>query len=190
MATDLTGLLLAGGRSRRFGSDKALAEIDGVSLIARSYAALAPLCTEVLVGVGPDERVYPLPGPARIVTDGVPDAGPLAGLAAGLAALRTPWLLVIACDLPFVTLGVLRSVAEARRGDLDAVVGSTPDGRSQPLCACYSHSVLPAIRSQLENGDYALYKLLTRLRTATVPVPHDALRNINTPGDLASGARD
>lgn len=189
MADELTGLILAGGQSRRFGSDKALAEIDGVSFIGRVYEALAPLCTEVLVSVGINARTYPLPGPARFITDRTPDAGPIAGLEAGLAEAWAPWTLAVACDLPFMTSDVLLSVADMRHSTLEAVVGSTPAGQLQPLCSCYHQSVLPTLRGQLRRREYALHKLVRLLRTQTASVPASALRNVNTLDDLTPGAR-
>ncbi len=184
MRPDLTGLLLAGGRSRRFGTDKALASVEGRAMIERVYDALAPLCTEVLVSVRDAGTTYSLPGPARFVADRVPNAGPLAGLAAGLAASETPWLLVVACDLPFLTTAALRSLVEARTDVVEAVVAVTPDGWNQPLCACYHRRVQPVAEEQLAAGKRALYAFLGRLTVCTVPLPDEPLRNVNARSDL------
>lgn len=68
---------------------------------------------------------------------------------------------------------------------MDAVVGVTPDGRRQPLCACYHWRVLPIVREQLDREHYAMHALLDRLTVYSVPVPAEALRNVNTLDDLA-----
>lgn len=185
MYPDLTGLLLAGGRSRRFGADKACVEVEGRAMIGRVYEALAPLCVEVLVSVADASTAYPLSGPARSVVDRAPDAGPLAGLDAGLAASATPWLLAIACDLPFLTTAALRLLVMARSEEVDAVVAVAPDGRMQPLCACYHRRVQPTVADQLAAGDRAMHALLDRLTVPTVQLSAEALRNVNTPRDLA-----
>lgn len=189
MGNDVSGLILAGGLSQRFGLDKALAEVEGVPMITRVYNALAPLCSEILISVGSEPRTYELPGPARRITDRVPRAGPLGGLDAGLAEATTPWVLAVACDMPHLTTDVLRAVIEARRPSLDVVVGSTPDGRLQPLCACYLRTVLPTIQRQLVQKHYALHSLLSHLKLLTVHVPTEALRNMNSPEDLVLGSR-
>ncbi len=186
MPSDVTGLILAGGQSRRFASDKALAEVNGVPMIARVYEVLAPICSEVLVSVDVPERTYPLPGPARFIADRVPDAGPLSGLDAGLVEDMTPSLLVVACDLPAITGNALRNLIAARSHDTDAVVAVTPDGRRQPLCACYHRSIAPLVTEQLAEGRYAMHALLDRLTVREVIVPAETLRNVNAPSDLPS----
>ena len=183
MSREITGLILAGGQSRRFGADKALAEIDGQPMVARVYAVLAPFCTEVIVSVDRPERMYSLPGRARFVVDTIPDAGPLAGLHAGLSATRTEYVLTLACDLPFLTPAVLDLLIDAVSDETDAVVAEA-SGRTQPLCSVYARRVLQTVGAQLTAGAYAMHALLDQLTVRTVPLPAEALRNINTPADL------
>jgi molybdopterin-guanine dinucleotide biosynthesis protein A len=180
----VTGLILAGGRSRRFGSDKALAERDGVPLVVGVHAALAPHTAEVLIATGPAPRRYPVP--ARVVCDGVPDGGPLAGLAAGLEAARTPWVLAAACDLAGLTADALRPLlAAADDGAPDAVVALDGEGRRQPVCTLYRRApVLPLTTAHLAARRLALHALLDRLAVQEVPLDPAALRNVNAPGDL------
>ena len=178
---DVTGLIVAGGSSRRFGTDKALAVVDGRPLIAHVHAALAPLCHETLVATGPTPRSYPVPG--RVVVDPVPDGGPLAGLVAGLSEMRTPWLLAVAADLPHVTVGVLLSLLE-RAGEGRVVVAVDAEGRRQPLCAVYPASVRDAAVAQLSGADVSMRAVLRRLQVREVPVSDAALRNVNRLADL------
>lgn len=152
-------------------------------MIARVYAALAPLCAEVVVSVSAEGTAYPIP--ARFVADRTPDAGPLGGLDAGLDATAMPWMLAVACDLPFLTTAALRLLVDARSDDVDAVVAVAPDGRMQPLCACYHRRVHSVVDVRLAAGDLAMHALLDRLTLQTVALPAEALRNVNTPRDLA-----
>ena len=187
MHESITGLILAGGASRRFGTDKARASVGGRAMIARVFEAVSAVTGEVLVSVRAGGGDYGLA--ARVVEDAVPDAGPLAGLEAGLRACRTPWLVVVACDMPFLTPEALEAVTRARAPGLDAVVARTPDGRLQPLCACYHTSVLPVVAARLRSGRRSMRGLLERLGAVrVVPLPEAPLRNVNRPGDLRGSA--
>ncbi|WP_397546997.1 molybdenum cofactor guanylyltransferase [Rhodothermus marinus] len=187
---DLTALLLAGGRSRRFGTDKARAVVDGTPMLQRVYETARVLTSHVLLSVRPDGDFYfdLVPPEVPRLLDPVPDAGPLAGLVAGLRAARTPWLLALACDLPFLNEATLRGLLAACSPDVDAVVPITPEGRRQPLCALYRvETVRPVAEARLVAGGHALQALLDRLSFATLSVSDAPLRNVNTPDDLLLG---
>ncbi|QXD16271.1 molybdenum cofactor guanylyltransferase [Rhodocaloribacter litoris] len=184
----VTGLILAGGTGRRFGSDKARAVVAGRPMIERVYRVVAPVAGTVLLSVRPGQEDYGLP--VRRVEDPVEGAGPLAGLLAGLEAAETPWLLAVACDLPFLSEDILRTLLAACRPGLDAVVPRTPDGRLHPLCAAYATTVRPVVAEQLAAGRRALHALLDRLGAVRlVDVPAAPLRNINRPDDLPTDLR-
>lgn len=184
----VTALILAGGQSRRFGSDKAAAEVDGEAMIRRVYRAAAPHAGSVLVVVDRADRRYDLPGLGRFVEDAAPDAGPLAGLVAGFRAAETSWVLALACDLPFLTPEALRPLLDAPRDDADALVAVDATGRRQPLCALYRvASVCPVADVHLREGRLALRDLLGALTVRTVALDGDALRNVNAPADLGPG---
>lgn len=181
--SDVSGLVLAGGRSRRFGEDKARFMVEGRPMARRVYDTLAPLVGEVFVSV---RTPGANPGlPAEEVVDRYPDAGPLAGLHAGLLRCETPWLLAVACDLPFVTTEALAVVLAAPREPAHPVVPRTPDGRLQPLCALYPAVLLPSVEELLQSGRYAMHGLLEAVGDwEEVVLPHAPLRNVNTPSDL------
>jgi len=181
-----TGLILAGGRSRRFGADKARHPVRDQPMIEHVYAALAAVAGEVYVSVRALEEGDGFP--ATALPDRLPDAGPLGGLHAGLHAARTPWLLVVACDLPFITPEALERLLEARDKAVQAVVAENEQGRLQPLCACYRVSILPVVEARLQAGRRAMHGLLDQLETVgTVRLPDEVLRNINRPTDLDAG---
>lgn len=110
--TNATGVVLAGGRSKRFGSDKLVASYRGAPLIHRPIHALARLGAEVVVVCAPDAVDLPLPEDValRVVRDAVLDEGPLAGVIAGLAEVRTPTALIAAGDMPELQVAVLRTM--------------------------------------------------------------------------------
>lgn len=183
MHPELSGLVLAGGRSRRFGTDKAHYPVAGTPMIRRVYDALHPLVASVRVSVRTADQ--PVPLPAERVVDRFPNAGPLAGLHAGLDVASTPWVLAVACDLPFLTGNVLDRLIAARTEDMRPVVARTPDGRLQPLCACYPSAAADAARRLLDRSDLALHAFLDALRPlCVVDVPAEPLRNINERSDL------
>lgn len=176
---DVTGLVLAGGASTRYGTDKALATLGGLPFVALVHAALAVHVGEVLIATGTEPRAYPVA--AGIVLDAVPDGGPLAGLAAGLGASETPWLLSAAVDLPYLTPAALRPLLAAETDGLDVVVACA-DGRRQPTCALWRvRTVAPVVAEQIASGALALHALLDRLAVGEAEVEGGALRNVNTP---------
>jgi molybdopterin-guanine dinucleotide biosynthesis protein A len=183
-AGSVTGLILAGGASRRFGADKARFPVDGRPMIAHVYAAVAAVAGDVLVGLGGGDLAGTEVA-ARVVRDAYPGAGPLAGIHAGLVASPTPWLLVVACDMPFVTPAALGRLLAARAPGVQAVVAQDGQGRRHPLCACYHASVRPLVAARLDAGQLRLQALLDDLPgLVLVPLPDADLRNVNAPDDL------
>ncbi|WP_420455786.1 molybdenum cofactor guanylyltransferase [Rubrivirga sp.] len=180
---DVTGLVLAGGGSTRFGRDKALAALGGVPFVALVHAALAAHAREVLVATGTEPRAYPVA--ARVVLDPVAGGGPLAGLAAGLADAETPWLLSAAVDLPYLTPAALRPLLAAPADGADVLVATDPGGGRQPTCALWrTRTVEPVVAEHVAAGRLALRDLLDRLAVREVRVEGGALHNVNAPGDL------
>lgn len=179
----LTGVVLAGGQSRRFGSDKAAFQIGGRPMIERVHAALQCVTSGVLLSVGTHQsRTRP---PLPTVIDEYPDCGPLAGMHAAMKAAPTPRILVVACDLPFISPGVLRRIAVGCGDDADAAVARTPDGRLQPLCASYRSDLWPLAESFLQQRRLSVLEWLGVLDDVrVVDVPQMELRNINRPSDL------
>lgn len=185
-SADTTGLILAGGQSRRFGQDKALAELGGVSFVALVYAALAAHADTVLIATGPTPRPYPVS--ARVVLDPVAGGGPVTGLAAGLNAAATSWLLTAAVDLPYLTPSALCPLAAARLGSADVFVAHA-DGHRQPTCALWRvQAVTPVVRELIRETfgtrGPSLRYLLSQLVVQEVTLESGSLRNVNRSGDL------
>jgi molybdenum cofactor guanylyltransferase len=186
---DTTALILAGGRATRLGGvDKRELVVEGRTIFARQCEVLAPRVAEILVS-----SPRAVPG-YRTVADAVPGAGPLAGIAAGLAAAATPWLLVVAGDMPYVS-GALIELLGSHAGDgVDAVgirIGELPE----PLvCMLRVAAARPVVAARLAAARLKASRLLTdgELRVAWITEPAlraidpalRALFNVNEPGDL------
>ncbi|HFD40695.1 MAG TPA: molybdenum cofactor guanylyltransferase, partial [Anaerolineae bacterium] len=112
----ISGIVLAGGQSRRLGRDKALLEIEGRPLLARTVHTLAALSDDLIVVTNAPERYAPLGLPVRFVADEKPGIGSLMGLYSGLKAAHHPYALVVACDMPFLNPALLRYLLSLTAG--------------------------------------------------------------------------
>jgi len=184
----LTAILLAGGRSRRMGVDKATLLISGEPLWKRQLSVLKEAQPHAL---WVSARAEPLwcPPEIEVVTDKPPSCGPLSGVAAGLRRLQTSHLLVLAIDLPQMTAEYLRKLCVlARPGN-----GVIPfhGGYFEPLCAIYPAEALAAAEMALNSGDASLQHFAQNLlRESQARVYELASEerplylNMNTPSDL------
>ncbi len=187
---DVTGVILAGGRSRRMGRDKATLEIGGKSLIEGIVDLFGRLFPRTLIaGDRPDLARPNLPAYA----DAYPGSA-LGGLHTGLTHAETPYIFVAACDMPFVDEALIRALLERRFG-YDVILPGTPEGL-EPLIACYGQGCLPIIGRQLQAGNFRILDIYPELRMRVVgpgELPGNwrtALTNINTPTDLAKAVRN
>ena len=176
---ELTGVLLVGGASRRFGSPKALASFQGECLAERAHRVLTESFPKV-IAVGKGKDALPLPFP--VLDDGSDVRAAIVGLAAGLRLAETDLCVVLPTDMPFVTPALLRSLAAATGEDVDAAVPQTG-----PLPGAYRRSALPVLERRIAADDFALHRALAELRTRVVESDPDLLRNINDPTDLPLG---
>jgi len=168
--TELTGILLAGGASTRFGSPKALARLDGETLAERAWRLLGECCsTRFAVG----KRADGLPLPFELVDDESDVRAPLAGLVAGLRAAETDLCVVVPVDCPSLTADALRRLAGECR---DAAVPQTG-----PLPGAYRRTVLPVLERRLAAGELRLRDALGELDVAIVELPEQLLANVNAP---------
>ncbi|HEX4566774.1 MAG TPA: molybdenum cofactor guanylyltransferase [Vicinamibacterales bacterium] len=187
--------ILAGGRARRFGgADKASLVVGGARIIERQLAALATVTDDVRI-VSNDPARYAALG-VRVIPDRIADAGPLGGVHAALVDAAhhrhaRPGVIVLACDLPFVTTAFLEALAiEFGTGEeIDAVVPRSSRG-FEPLCALYAARCAETVRRRIEAGNLEMRGLLTELRFKELRPEGVAsfddgsvFLNINTPHD-------
>jgi molybdopterin-guanine dinucleotide biosynthesis protein A len=169
----VTGVLLVGGASRRFGSPKALARIGERTFADVAWERLA-WCDERLACGKLGDRL-PLRFPVRDDESRV--RAPLAGVVAGLRAARFDVIVALPVDLPLVTDEALKALASAC--DRDAAVPQTG-----PLPGAYRRSALPILERQLRTGELALAAALNELETRVVGLDPSVLANVNHPQDL------
>ena len=169
----LTGILLVGGACSRFGSSKALAELDGEPLAVRAWRTLGRACDERLA-IG--KRADHLDLPFEVVDDGTDVRAPIAGLVAGLRAAQNDVCVVLPVDVPFFSASHLRELEAAC---LDAAVPQTG-----PLPGAYRRSVLPVLERRLAAAALGLRDALSELDVSVVEFETGALVNVNEPADL------
>jgi molybdopterin-guanine dinucleotide biosynthesis protein A len=178
---DVGVVVLAGGRSRRMGRDKALLPFAGQPLIAHIIAQVRILGDSILIGANDSGRFAFLGCP--VIADQRPDEGPLMGLMSCLAASRHELNVVLSCDVPTIDVHLLRRMIVAAEG-ADAVVAVDAAGRPEPLFAVYRRSCAPVAEAILAAGGRRLTDLLERITVRRVPLPEgDWYRNLNTPDD-------
>jgi FdhD protein len=171
----VTGILLVGGASTRFGSPKALARLDGETLGERAWRLLGSSCDfRVAVGKAADGLRLPF----EVVDDGTSVRAPLAGLIAGLRLAPTELCVVVPVDCPDLSAPVVHALAEACRGQ-----AAIPE--SGPLPGAYRRSALPVLERRLASAELKLRDALAELDCSTIRLPAGALRNVNEPSDLA-----
>ena len=175
-----TAVVLCGGESRRFGSDKTRADLGGVSVLDALLSSV-PEHWDVLC-VGPT-RPTVRPG-VRWTREDPPGGGPVAGLAAALGEVEAPVTVLLGGDMPFAgAVAVELAAALAGVPDSDVVAGVDGDGRVQPLLAAYRTVALRAALPDRPAGT-PLRRVLDGLRVHRVEVPPQASQDVDTPEDL------
>jgi len=192
MGIDCSGVVIAGGRSRRMGRPKAALPLGGTSMLEYVGARLAPFVRELVVVAAAGQEV-PAMG-ARVVRDRMRDEGPLPALALGLRAIATPWAIVLGCDTPFVRRAMLRLLLDER-----GAAGVVPrwDGRLEPLVACYHRDLAPRVEALVAGGERRMQAVAgipgVRVVEADRIVPLDptgwSFRSLNTPEAYAEALR-
>jgi len=189
MISQVAGVILAGGKSSRFGSNKALALHQGDALIKGITRRLAGLFPETLLVTNTPEDYAFLGWP--MAGDQYLNCGPLAGIHAALQAISQPRAFVCGCDMPLVNPALIRFLCELP-GDHEVVLPWLPEG-PEPLYAVYSQTALPLIEENLAVGQYKLGVLYKKLRIRKVTAEEilqvipdlTTFQNINHQHDLA-----
>ncbi|MFL2832928.1 MAG: NTP transferase domain-containing protein [Coraliomargaritaceae bacterium] len=189
MKKEVYGLVLAGGKSRRMGRDKALLCYSGESTqLERTVDLLSKICQMVFVSQRKDQS-FPIPSKAEVVFDSIASVkGPLCGILSAMQAFPQAHWLVLACDLPFVTVSTLEKIITSFRASDPRLTAyrSSSDGLPEPLCAIYpigSNKVL--LDTSRKTGNFCPRKLLI-INEATLIDQEDpsSLDNINTSAEF------
>lgn len=193
MRPEASGVILAGGESRRMGRDKLSLEVGGRKIIRRVQNALEGICDEIIV-VGSGRSAL-MKGVRHVPDLRAGRQGPLAGIEAGLSAARHRRVFVAAGDMPFLP-GRLVSFLLARLAGGAAVV-PRHNGRVHPLCAAYSREILPLVSESLDRGVRSMMAFLEGIEGVIFVErelhrfgnPELFLLNVNTPEDLGRARR-
>ncbi|MCL0061097.1 molybdenum cofactor guanylyltransferase [Dehalococcoidia bacterium] len=188
----MSSIILAGGHSSRLKQDKCSLVLAGERVLQRLIIRLSRLGGEVIVVLaqGQKDPFSPRPRHVKIVTDTYSGRGPLMGIYSGLKLSQDPHSVVVACDMPFLDIKLLRYMMDIA-GGFDVVIPSI-GGLLEPLHAVYSTKCLPIMESMLEDGNFKVSDLLQRVRVRYVEESevdsfdpqHLSFFNINTPADL------
>jgi molybdopterin-guanine dinucleotide biosynthesis protein A len=190
LISDVTGVLLAGGKSRRMGQDKRFLSIGAETLYERSLMVLRSVFQHVLVVIAQDSP--PIESDAPVFRDVIAESGSLGGLYTGLKQAGTAWVFAVACDMPFLDPATIRHFVGVKR-DADVVMAKLQNGW-QPMHALYHTNCLPVMEKMISSGNLKLHRLADdpALRVRVV-VPEElslvdpqgrSFYNVNTPEDL------
>lgn len=187
---DLAAIIPAGGGSRRMGFDKARAIAGGKPLLQR-VGEVALAVADPVVAIAPRPQKYldaVAPGCRLVAEAGLP-GGPLPAIAQGMAEVEAAWVLVLACDLPCLTVAAVREWQEqlaAADPSCVAVLPRHPQGWWESLCGFYRGDCAAALAAEVARGQLSLQGWLARQAIAELAVAdRTALLNCNTPADLA-----
>ncbi|RLC65452.1 MAG: molybdenum cofactor guanylyltransferase [Chloroflexi bacterium] len=192
----MTSIILAGGKSSRLGRDKALQAIGDKSLLQWVIDRLIILSSEIIV-VTAHGKAIPCSSATRIktVADIYPSKSPLVGIYSGLMASASPRAIVVGCDMPFLSVGLLKYMAQIC-SNFDIVIPQIED-KLEPLCAVYSKNCVAPIRWLLEQNELKISRLFTLVKAKYVEKDeinrfdpeHLSFFNINSKTDLGKAKK-
>ena len=197
---NVTGVILAGGRSRRLGRMKAIEPFDGQPLISHVIGKLLKMVDKIIVVVNDPDQSQLLPIPSetsvRVVQDIYSQAGSLGGIFTGISEIGTNWGIVVACDMPFLSVELLQHLS-SRSKNVDAVIPRIK-GFPEPTHALYSKACLPYMKKRIHNGDLKIANFYTDINVQYVDEKelheYDAelksFFNVNTEEDLNTALKN
>jgi molybdenum cofactor guanylyltransferase len=189
----VTGIILAGGKSRRMGQDKAFLPFGKGMLIERVIEVIQQVTADVILITNTPEQYQRFGLP--MFSDVIPDAGSLGGIYTGLVSAKTPYSLCLACDMPFVKPDFLRFLCDTA-AEADVVIPRNAED-FQPLCAVYSQACREPIRQKIEAGRLKITGFFDQVCVRVIDGellarydPHDIMFfNANTPEEYEQARR-
>ncbi len=161
--TDISGFILAGGKSSRLGTDKALLLVQDEPLMIRMKKLIDPFCKTVEIsGYSIDYDLFKI----NMVPDLFPGCGPISGIFSTLKHSLTEWNLLVSVDTPFINKELIQFLI-SEIGEYDCIIPEH-DGGIEPLIGLYNRQILPQLEKTINQGDYKLMKLLNVLNTRYV----------------------
>lgn len=186
----IAGVILAGGRSSRYGVNKAFVQIEGVSLIERAVRSLRRVFERIILITNTPEEHHFMGLPMH--EDLVKGLGPMGGIYTGLEKISEEAGFFVACDMPFINPRLVRYMTQIGKG-FDAVVPRV-GWMLEPLHALYTRDCLPAIRGLIDSNEYQIVKAFPKIRVRYVDEEEirsvdrelKSFLNINRPEDLGA----
>ena len=173
--------ILAGGKSRRLGRNKALVELYGQTIIEKVISAIPTRKENIKIVTSTFQTFHFLK--LKMISDIHPGLGPIGGVHAGLVDSTFDFNFFLACDLPLISTGVVQTVLDSHAGQ-DIFGISTKNGL-EPLCAIYSKGCISAIEKQMKVKDYSLHTLFETVPSEFIKIEDsNILFNLNTTQDL------
>ncbi|MFN2396535.1 MAG: molybdenum cofactor guanylyltransferase [Bacteroidales bacterium] len=184
--TNITGIILAGGKSSRFGSNKALFEYRGKTLVEHSIEILTPLCKSLLLSTNQPEK-FAFTG-LQTIPDIYPDCGPVGGIHACLLQSNTEHNLVIGCDLPWLETSLFQFLLQKSPGY--QVVMPSHNGFRETMASYYHKSCTKTLEKALQEKRYKIFDAIASLKTCYPGIENEVFyseklfSNINYRGDI------
>lgn len=188
----MTGIILAGGASRRMGTDKAFLMIAGVPMIERILRSLRASCQDIIIVTNDPYRFRKYD--VRVVGDAGEQRGSLVGIYSGLLQAKHEYSAVVACDMPFLRSDLIVAMQGLAAG-YDAVVPRV-NGNPEPLHAVYRKTLTTIIGDQIQSGNLRIHDLFSKIKVRYMTEPeidridpsHRSFKNVNTPEDYEEAA--
>ena len=158
---EITGIILAGGKSRRMGTEKGLIEFDGKPLIQYAIEALEPLCDTILIST--NGHSYDLFSYQK-VADKFPNSGPMGGIYSCLKISKSDKNIVLSCDMPFIKTRLISDLIQTA-DDYDLIIPWHGGHKFEPMCALYNKSVEPVFLSFIQQSNFKIPDTFEHLKT-------------------------
>lgn len=185
LTTEITGVILAGGRSTRMGGeDKGLIVLNQVPLYRYVLDRFSPQVSQVIISANRNQQYYRQSG-LTVISDTLPDfPGPLAGMLAGLQAASTEWVVFAPCDVPIFPADLVTRLWQGKQRA--AAAFACAGGRDHPAFSLLHRTLIPALENTLARGDRKVMLFFAQINAQRVVFPAEppAFANLNTPQDL------
>ncbi len=186
---EITGIILAGGKSSRMGKDKALFDFNGKALVSYAIEALKPLCDKLLISANQSPERY-APFGLPVIPDGIKEVGPMGGILTCLKHSTTQHNLVISCDTPFVGTALFVHILNEIE-NYQIVVPAHETFLIEPLNAYYNTNIIGEMEASIQGGSYKLMDFFKKIRFKSVEINEKLsffndhiFLNINTMKDM------
>ena len=184
--SEITGIVLAGGKSSRMGCDKSKMILSGKTLIEYSIDALMPFCEKVVISS--NRNIYDCTG-CEVWPDELPDCSPMIGIYSCLKRSSTEYNIILSCDMPLVNTSLLEYLLE-NATESDITVPMHGNHLIEPLCGIYKRICIPVLKSFIDKGNYRLNDFIRSVSHRLVKVDQttgfseNLFSNINTLDDF------